>query len=1012
MLARAYGTPASMSLGDDATDGSAGLLVIPETPHGSQPASGSKRKGVGDDALKAPAARLFDGSSSDNGDSSDEDSEQARAAVAFAHRKNREASRQQSKHQHHGQTHKRRRVQQEQRRHPNGSDSASDASDASDDQHSPSTRGTGDTDSGERAAGAAAVADETSDEVQQRALQLYEIFPHENFETLMGLAEQHPSVEAACVHLMGDGESDGDSGDGVPDQKQVQQNGGVCSGRDVLLPTPPRRRRSSQRQQQQQQQDKGRRRLQRSRSESESESESETKDRSGVSAPVVIDSSPAPTPPPPSKRKRARAPSPEPIEVSSDSSDHDDGDYDNDSHPDVVTFFNTASAGELTQLRHCTAAKAKVIISRRPFRSYDEMVEAFERKPTVSYHVIEALEERIEEQSVVDDIMQECSKTSASLNKAIEETSAQGQALAEQPGNITSTLKLKPYQLVGLNWLCLLHKLNLNGILADEMGLGKTVQAISFLAHLVNEGEPGPHVVIVPASTLDNWVREFERWAPGVEVLQYYGNQSERAQLRASILRGYEDFDVLITTYTCAINSEDDRKLFRKLGCNAVVLDEGHMVKNIRSQRYHHLVKMKAARRILLTGTPIQNNLLELMSLLSFVVPSLFRGHTDVIVNMFGGSTKGSGKDRDKRTRKLVKQAQALIKPFVLRRLKDNVLTDLPPKVRRVEKCPMTPFQRAEYDRFVQNFKDESLRQTQQRADEKSRQKQRAAKIGKARAREEALLGFGSGAPNAKLQPPSAQRIQNILMHLRKAANHPLLLRCRYTDDQLNKMALALMKEPEYMDADFDCLVEDMSVMSDFELWQLCEQWAMLKPFRISLEKAIYDSGKVKQLATLLPDLIAKGRRVLLFSQFTTVMDLLGRFLDYEKLKFLRLDGSTPVSERQALLDRFNKEDDISVFLLSTKAGGLGINLTAANVVIIHDIDFNPHNDRQAEDRCHRMGQTKPVDVVRLIADDSVEEAMLQQAERKLQLEQDVGEQDSNPESLLALLKAALKVDA
>ncbi|KAL8623125.1 hypothetical protein ACOMHN_060616 [Nucella lapillus] len=197
-------------------------------------------------------------------------------------------------------------------------------------------------------------------------------------------------------------------------------------------------------------------------------------------------------------------------------------------------------------------------------------------------------------------------------------------------------LELKPYQLIGLNWLRIMHTQHLNGILADEMGLGKTVQAIAFLAHLLEEGEEGPHVIIVPSSTIDNWLRELCSWCPALGVVVYYGSQEERRATRHSVMdHQREDFQVLLTTYNIATGSAEDRSLFKKFQFHYAVFDEGHMLKNMASRRFQHLMKISAERRLLLTGTPLQNNLVELMSLLCFVMPDIFQGKTQSLHRMF-----------------------------------------------------------------------------------------------------------------------------------------------------------------------------------------------------------------------------------------------------------------------------------------------------------------------------------------------------------------------------------------
>merc|ERR1712227_328895 len=196
--------------------------------------------------------------------------------------------------------------------------------------------------------------------------------------------------------------------------------------------------------------------------------------------------------------------------------------------------------------------------------------------------------------------------------------------LTEQPKSIPDGLKMTGYQMIGLNWLVLMHKQSLNGILADEMGLGKTIQSIAFLSHLKELGDEGPHLIVVPSSTMDNWRKELALWAPDIKVVTYWGSQDERRHLRLQLVQDELEYDVILTTYNMVISSAEDRVLFKKMQFCYIVFDEAHMLKNMASQRYEQLMKIRGRRKLLLTGTPLQNNLVELMSLLIFVMPGMF----------------------------------------------------------------------------------------------------------------------------------------------------------------------------------------------------------------------------------------------------------------------------------------------------------------------------------------------------------------------------------------------------
>ncbi|XP_030904395.2 SWI/SNF-related matrix-associated actin-dependent regulator of chromatin subfamily A containing DEAD/H box 1-like [Melopsittacus undulatus] len=576
----------------------------------------------------------------------------------------------------------------------------------------------------------------------------------------------------------------------------------------------------------------------------------------------------------------------------------------------------------------------------------------------------------LKERDVVLKLMNKCEDISRKLTKQITRLTVDGACSwnIPQPSILNKSFVLKPYQKVGFNWLALLHKHRLNGILADEMGLGKTIQAIAFLAYLYQKGSTGPHLIVVPVSTLDNWTKEVNLWCPDLKVLLYYGSQEDRKRLRGEIIHKMVDFNVIITTYNCAISSSDDRGLFRRLKLYYAIFDEGHMLKNMSSARYQHLMTINAQHRLLLTGTPVQNNLLELMSLLNFVMPHMFSSSTAEIRRMF--SSKTNAEEQTTYEKERIAHAKRIIKPFILRRVKDEVLKQLPPKKEFTELCAMSEKQEQLYCDFLKNLK-KNIQSNERKSD-----------------------------------------MRNVMMQLRKMANHPLLHRQYYTNDKLRKMSKLMLKEPTHCDADPVLIFEDMTVMTDFELHLLCEQFSHINKFKLDTD-LILDSGKFETLDHILSDLKEKGDRVVLFSQFTMMLDILEVFLKQKQHRYLRLDGKTQISDRIHLIDEFNNNNDIFVFLLSTKAGGLGINLTSANVVILHDIDCNPYNDKQAEDRCHRVGQTREVKVIKLISKGTVEEHMLKISEQKLKLEQDMtaadsGEEGAIPADIATLLKASL----
>ncbi|XP_016331111.1 SWI/SNF-related matrix-associated actin-dependent regulator of chromatin subfamily A containing DEAD/H box 1A [Sinocyclocheilus anshuiensis] len=653
------------------------------------------------------------------------------------------------------------------------------------------------------------------------------------------------------------------------------------------------------------------------------------------------------------------------VESISDDLDSEDEDSISGNLKDkIIQFLQEASLDELALISGCSIKKAQKIISLRPFNTWKDVKEQFYKDNGLSIELVHGCKVVLKERQVVRDLMGRCEKIAQKMTKDVTQVIEAGMGSIKQPKVLNRNFKLQPYQLIGLKWLILLHQHKLSGILADEMGLGKTIQAISFLAHLYENGIKGPHLITVPSSTLDNWVRELGLWCPSLKVLIYYGSVEDRRYLRQDILSGLVEFNIIVSTYNLTIGNDHDRSLFRKLRLKYAVFDEGHMLKNMNSQRYRHLMAINAEHRLLLTGTPLQNNLLELMSLLNFIMPSMFSSSTSQISKMF--STRSS-EEESSFHKKRIAQAKLIMKPFILRRVKSEVLKQLPPKVESIEMCPMSDAQQKLYDKLFKRLKT---------------------------------------TPNG-----DKRELCNVMMQLRKMANHPLLHHQYYTSDKLAAMSKAMLKEPTHFDADPALIQEDMEVMSDFELHSLCKQYSSISSFQ--LEKALLlDSGKFALLTKILSRLKEKGDRVVLFSQFTMMLDIVEFLLKHLDHQFVRLDGSTPMAERIGLIDKYNTNPEIFVFLLSTRAGGQGINLASANTVILHDIDCNPFNDKQAEDRCHRMGQTRTVQVIKLISRGSIEACMLRVGQEKLKLEQDMttdgDEVGAITEQMAELLKVSL----
>ncbi|XP_019331761.1 chromodomain-helicase-DNA-binding protein 1-like isoform X2 [Alligator mississippiensis] len=446
-------------------------------------------------------------------------------------------------------------------------------------------------------------------------------------------------------------------------------------------------------------------------------------------------------------------------------------------------------------------------------------------------------------------------------------------------------IQLRSYQVDGVNWLVRCYEDQHGCILGDEMGLGKTCQTISLLVYLSgNFINKGPFLILCPLSVLSNWKEELKRFAPGLSFVTYVGDKEERAELQRD-LKAPLNFQVLLTTYEICLKDATFLKCFNWA---ALVVDEAHRLKNQNSLLHKTLSEFSVSFSLLLTGTPIQNSLQELYSLLSFIEPDIFpNDQVDEFVQYY---------HEIKTESKSAKELHSLLQPFLLRRVKVEVAADLPKKVEVVLYHGMSALQRKYYKAIL--MKD--------------------------------LDAFENEAGKKV-------KLQNVLIQLRKCVAHPYLFSG---------------VEPE--------------------------------PFEIG-DHLIEVSGKLCLLDKLLSFLYAGGHRVLLFSQMTQMLDILQDYMDYRGYSYERLDGSVRGEERHLAIKNFGQQP-IFVFLLSTRAGGVGMNLTAADTVIFVDSDFNPQNDLQAIARAHRIGQNKPVKIIRLIGRDTVEEIIYRRAVSKLRL--------------------------
>lgn len=784
----------------------------------------------------------------------------------------------------------------------------------------------------------------------------------------------------------------------------------------------------------------------------------------------------------------------------------------------------------------------------------------------------------------------------ASSRAEEEESDAEGPPIEESLSLLDTnngTRPLRHYQRSALRWMIHLYENKLNGILADEMGLGKTVQTIALLCYFAEKrNDWGPHLVVVPTTVVLNWKAEFERWAPGLKVLTYIGSAKERTQLR----RGWTSegaFDVCVTSYNLVVL---DRKVFRRRPWGFLVLDEAHHVKNFMSVKWQSLFDLQAEYRLLLTGTPLQNSMMELWSLFHFLLPfaSAFRSN-DEFKEWFSNPLDEMISGKSSLNEDIVRRLQALIRPFMLRRLKKDVETQLPSKTEKVVLCQLSRRQRSLYDDYMQladtknkisgkggaggvlsvllslrkvcdhpdmfeerptkspfaldynasvrvtvprvallfqdhegNFEgtrrfpsfcvwdmnddrpawessihhrklshadDEEeaelhgpeafpsisrlihldvftfpyFSSSADRADfverfhpkylEMTFQKQQSHRTAGSATADALLnnsLGILHAAYDGILQQAKTQQasrraatvaaqweryravdvalsmstpssLQWELRGSRLARNFPAL--CPTISTRVTALMPVIQKVCVYVPAvvstrpphlhwllpvsnsqpftalglsTYSTLIGAVAKMQDAmacgrsaprtlydgsffleELWPIHVRRNFSFPEKRLL---IHDCGKLQFLEPALKELRQGGHRVLIFTQFVQMLNILERFLALIGVAYMRLDGATRVELRQQLVDRFNSDARITCMILSTRSGGIGLNLTGADTVVFYDSDWNPTMDLQAQDRCHRIGQTRPVTIYRLISEHSVEEAILKKARERKKL--------------------------
>ena len=671
-------------------------------------------------------------------------------------------------------------------------------------------------------------------------------------------------------------------------------------------------------------------------------------------------------------------------------------------------------------------------------------------------------------------------KTTESYSSSLADRLRQKAATPAESGHSEDDLKvpllkhaLRDYQVEGVRWLMHCYTNSLNVLLADEMGLGKTIQTIALLSMLATEfGNWGPHLIVVPTSVMLNWEVEFKKWCPALKVFTYYGSVKERRLKRHGWSKP-NSFHVCITSYRIATQ---DQVIFRRKNWEYLILDEAHMIKNWRSQRWQVLLNFSTRHRLLITGTPLQNDLMELWALMHFLMPDLFSSHAE-FKNWFANPLSAMVDGTQVLNQKLVVRLHSILRPFIMRRLKSDVEKTLPDKHEHIVKCTLSRRQRRLYEEYISSSTTlktlssgnvmgvmNCLMQLRKVCNHPDLFAGRhicssydmkyvdgltnfllKTSLSFLPQRKQLDLGFlrPSVLPGVEsyirtndlrvTKEPSKTSAERVMVSLSEVRwrSHVLLQRsrARYCTQlstgkffEVLSMEKISKRQSSRMDSSaklnwmptyhsllpFTFLIPRVRsaapVMSDCVSTGLhdfsenaCQHLRLLAPMRPTIirqsiffpDKRLvqFDCGKLQVLATLLRRLKQNCHKVLIFTQMTKMLDVLEAFINLHGYTYCRLDGSTSTEHRQLLMQRFNNDTKIFLFILSTRSGGFGINLTGADTVIFYDSDWNPAMDQQAQDRCHRIGQTRDVHIYRLISEGTIEESILQKAFQKRELD-------------------------
>ncbi|KAK6090490.1 hypothetical protein P3W45_000587 [Vairimorpha bombi] len=641
-------------------------------------------------------------------------------------------------------------------------------------------------------------------------------------------------------------------------------------------------------------------------------------------------------------------------------------------------------------------------------------IENFEKKEEIDEDLVEMSKKF---QAAVTRVVENV-RTNQQINKSavpIEEKSK-----LKQPKMLNC--ELKGYQITGFNWLAKLYNQGINGILADDMGLGKTVQSISLLAYLAEtEDIWGPFLVVTPVSTLHNWEQELKKFVPQFKILNYWGNSTFRAQARHEIKKA----NVVLTSYQIAVA---DFKILRKTTWKYMILDEAQAIKSSASKRWTTLLAFKTKSRLLLTGTPVQNTMSELWALLHFIMPTLFDSLSE-FTEWFSKGIEESAEKKKAVDEIQLQKLHAILKPFMLRRLKSDVKTELGEKIELEVYCELSVRQKIYYQNIIEACRSYEMENVMMQLrkvcnhPDLFEKLETTTKLSMLRYDEEGrTIEMGRSKLSMKIPSLIADDVlesldkKNIFSKKIKERMDQARRLSNYGSDFHKKLCIF---DQKFEDIKIEnsisenilhrkiakTIVDGMdnlkkispytkNILSSFPYiysnqgeYLSVEQEGI--PFTVDnvvnippLNTFIVDSGKLTALDKLLVKLKQEDHRVLLYFQMTKMMDLVEDYCVKKEYTYCRLDGSSKVSYRRDTVNDWQNGDKF-IFLLSTRAGGLGINLTAADTVIFYDSDWNPTVDQQAMDRAYRIGQTKNVTVYRLITNNTIEERVMEKATNK-----------------------------